>query len=600
MADTDNDVADMHLENNTQNPQLSNLQKGQTFNALQYLNEREGINHYHIRLSWYVRSFGTFNRFGARVPVPTKINIDLLQQLLQGYEDMEVVEWLKFGWPTGRPLNCPETKSLLINHKGANLFPQHIDNYFKTEISQGATIGPLVGVPWTERVAINPLNSRSKRGSSDNRRIILDLSFPRPGSVNDMIPKDTYLGNPYKLTYPTVDTMAQRVHELGPTCLIYRVDESRSFRQIPLDPFDYGLIGMYWKGLFFFDVNSPQGLRTGAMFCQRTTNAVRYIMNQMGYFLMNYLDDLHGCELPDRAWKSFEALLRVMRDIRRDIAHNKTTTPCQVVEVLGIWFDIVMQIIAVGPDRLSELMQLLEKWRFQTHATKKDMQRLIGKLQFVAKCIRPGRLFISRLLRWMTSLRDNEFRAIDRETRLDIKFWYDFLPRFNGVSILWHLEVETPDEELASDSCLTGCGAHSKSQFFHSTFPQFVLQETTNIAQRELLTICATIKTFAHTITGKKITFLCDNLASVQCVNSGRSKDPFMQRVLREIVFVSAINNCWIRTKFIGTKSNRKADILSRWHLNPKQSAQHFAEVIDTEMTEIKIQPEIFELNALW
>lgn len=95
--------------------------------------------------------------------------------------------------------------------------------------------------------------------------------------------------------------LAERIDQLPDTVLIYSVDMFKAFRQLEICPLDYPLLGMYWKGLFFWDCHSPMGLRTAGLFCQRTTLAVQYIHNSMEYFLMPYLDDLNGCEHESKA-----------------------------------------------------------------------------------------------------------------------------------------------------------------------------------------------------------------------------------------------------------------------------------------------------------
>ena len=44
-----------------------------------------------------VREKGYPNMFGARIPVKSKWNLTLLEELLQGYEDKQVIEGLKYG-----------------------------------------------------------------------------------------------------------------------------------------------------------------------------------------------------------------------------------------------------------------------------------------------------------------------------------------------------------------------------------------------------------------------------------------------------------------------------------------------------------------------
>ena len=78
-----------------------------------------------------------------------------------------------------------------------------------------------------------PLSSVPKKDSTD-RRTIMDLSFLLGTSVNDGIPKDTYMGDPFKLHYPATKV-------------------------------DYHLLGLVWNSKLYFDTKIPLGLRTGAM-----------------------------------------------------------------------------------------------------------------------------------------------------------------------------------------------------------------------------------------------------------------------------------------------------------------------------------------------
>ena len=127
---------------------------------------------------------------------------------------------------------------------------------------------------WRAIHSLVPLNSVPKQGS-DEPRFILDLSCPKGASVNDGICKDIYLGEPVNLTYPTVDDIAERIVQFWPGCLL--------FKQLPVDPYDYLLLGYSWRDQLFFDVRLPMGLRSAAMACQRVTNSVCFILSPAGY-----------------------------------------------------------------------------------------------------------------------------------------------------------------------------------------------------------------------------------------------------------------------------------------------------------------------------
>ncbi len=91
------------------------------------------------------------------------------------------------------------------------------------------------------------------------------------------------------------------------------------------------------------------------------------------------------------------------------------------------------------------------------------------------------------------------------------------------------------------DACLQGCGGwNSIRQFFHTSFPLDILQKGLHINALELLMIIVACKMWGNQRAGKCLLVKCDNEASATVMNSGKSKDYFMQACLRELAFVCA------------------------------------------------------------
>ena len=216
-----------------------------------------------ILIAHEVISSGVPNQFKCRIPLNTTWNIPLLESLLTEYHDKEVIEWLQFEFPMSRSDEFPDPTPAECNHQGATMYPEQVDTYLEKEIRMGATIGPFDIPPFLGRIGISPISTRQKRDST-SRRIILDLSWPIGESVNDGIDKNHYCGHPIKLTYPTIDTLAKRIFELGKNCRVWKKDLSRAFRICPLCPHDFSLAGMRWRNKLFFDKVMPMGLRSAA------------------------------------------------------------------------------------------------------------------------------------------------------------------------------------------------------------------------------------------------------------------------------------------------------------------------------------------------
>ena len=255
---------------------------------------------YDIMLAHKVIESGWPNRFGCRIPLHTKWNLQLFDALLMDYEDREVIEWLRYGFTISRHDEISDPMPAECNHKGATMFPEAIREYINTEIQLGAMIGPFRIPPFIGRMGISPLSTRPKKDSA-KRRIIMDLSFPFGWSVNDGIDKNTYYGQEIMLKYPTIDNLAKRISQLGSGCLVWKKDLLRYFHQVPACPRDYPLIGFRWDGLLYFDKYMPMGLRSAAYICQRVTTAIKFAHGQMGYWSINYLDDFGSAEEASQA-----------------------------------------------------------------------------------------------------------------------------------------------------------------------------------------------------------------------------------------------------------------------------------------------------------
>ena len=168
--------------------------------------------------------------------------------------------------------------------------------------------------------------TRPKAGST-NRRVIVDLSWPHGKSVNDMVCNDVYLGTNFKLKFPSVDDITGRVQKLDGNCLLYKIVLQRAFRHLKLDPRDIGKTGLYFLGEYYVDTAVPFEYRHGSVFMQRVTDSLRCIMHKNGYFIINYIDDLIGCDKPEVTVEPFQFLQNLIKKLGLVISEEKLFAP---------------------------------------------------------------------------------------------------------------------------------------------------------------------------------------------------------------------------------------------------------------------------------
>ena len=193
-----------------------------------------------------------------------------------------------------------------------------------------AVVGPFESVPFESRVGVSSLSTREKK-DSDDQRVIMDLSWPPSRLVNDGIAKDQFMWMWAKLMFPTIDTMAYHVAELGVGARMFKVDLTRYFRQLPMDQFNYSLLCFTWNEKIYFDVITHMGLCSAPYVAQRTSNGIRYIHNSLGYFLFNYIDEFLGAEQKEKVWQSFHTFQHTIRDLGIQESESKCVEPTEEI-----------------------------------------------------------------------------------------------------------------------------------------------------------------------------------------------------------------------------------------------------------------------------
>ena len=215
--------------------------------------------------------------------------------------------------PTDFDRTC-ELKSTETNHVSGLQNLDHIESYITEECEFNAMYGPFKQPPI--RLHISPLMTRSKQ-NSNKRRTNMDLSWPKGFSVNDGVKRDQYSGT---LHYPSLDNITNALKQLGPQALVYKIDISRAFRHLTIDPGDIDLLGLKHCN-YFIDGSLPFGFRHGSVLFQRCSDVIRYIMKTRGYkHFYNYIDDLIYIGLPHEIHQSFQFLQDLLKDMGLNIS----------------------------------------------------------------------------------------------------------------------------------------------------------------------------------------------------------------------------------------------------------------------------------------
>ena len=487
------------------------------------------------------------------------------------------------------------------NQKGVEEYPEQVREYIKKELEQGSIIGPFAKNPFGKSARFLPLDTRPKKNSHE-RRIILNLSYPfQAGSVNESINKEVYAGTEdMELRYPSVDNLAQIVRRKGKKARIFIRNLWKAYRQLWMCAGSIHLLGWCFENKFYFDVMFSMGSKSAAFCCQKTTSAITYIFGENGYDSVNYLDNLQAAEMDSRGDEAYDCLGWILSTIGIKELTKKATPPVYIAVFLGILFNTISMTLQITPDRLAEIKILLENWMTKQSATLKEMQSLLGKLNFAASTVRSGRIFVSRLINVLSSFPKHGRRKVSREIRKDIEWWLYFMEDFDGITIMPQINWDAPDTVFSSDANLTTCGGHSYNTVFYKRFPAWLLARSDiSINEKELITVVVALKLWRNNITNRNILACCDNQVSVEVVNSGKARNRFTQACLHEICFILVKSNAVLKLVHISSESNRIADCLSRWEETSKRE-QFYSITKHKELTFLNVEDRLFQFSHEW
>lgn len=518
---------------------------------------------------------GSKGYYGA---LPTPINVNNLERALSGHPDRSFVSTLcstlKHGVDVG--YSGSRVSRFSRNLPTALEQPHVVTANLLKEVALGRVAGPFSTPPFPN-FQVSPIGLVPKK-HSDKFRTIFHLSFPKSGttSINSSISKEEY-----SLQYITIDNAIQGILSLGQGCYLAKTDIESAFRLIPLRPSDYELFGMYWEGSYYYDKVLPFGLRSAPFLFNKLSEAVEWILlNKCCIsFVCHILDDFliiepasdgptpsQGCML------SLSSMLLTFRNLGIPIAVDKTQGPCTSLEFMGIILDSARLEARLPPDKVERIQTSLSLFESRKSCTLKELQALIGTLNFACRVVPPGRPFLQRMIE-LTRRVSQPHHHIKLSSGFfkDLSMWQDFISNWNGASFFLSTSwVNSDSLHLHTDaSGSLGFGGIFGSQWFHGQWRahQKLGQPGISIAWQELFALVVACHLWGETFRNKRILFFCDNRSVVDIVNSKRSRIPRVMDLVRHLTLLTLRYNFYLKVSHIEGKRNEIADSISRFQM---------------------------------
>lgn len=394
-------------------------------------------------------------------------------------------------------------------------------------------------------------------------RLIHDASLPEVGGIN-------YYASDTSCKYMDLKDACKIINQGD---FLAKVDLSNAYRSVKVHSSNYPYTGLHWRfqgdnqDTFFYDTKVPFGAAQSPSIFQRLSSAVCRIMkSKYSFCVIAYLDDFLIIESTyDRCSAALTCLIQLLRKLGFYINWNKVEGPSQRLIFLGILIDTCKLTLSLPGDKLTEFFNLLCDFKGKHRASKKQIESLIGKLNWSCQVIKGGRTFLRRLLDLKHSLKGSQHKVIlSDEFQKDLNWWIQFIHEFNGTV---NFINNKPITNIQTDACNFGGGAFFNSDYFYINWKiDMPAVADFHINIKETVTLILALFHWHEQLRDKYVMVFTDNMTARSIINKGTCKSSYVMNLLRQLFWLQATFNFTVQAIFLPGKFNVLADCVSRLH----------------------------------
>lgn len=360
-------------------------------------------------------------------------------------------------------------------------------------------------------------------------RVIHDHSRPLGQSLNDALTQSNF----------SFDSVDDAIRLMGRGCFMAKVDIEAAYRHVPIDPFDWDKLAFCWPSDslddLYLDGYLQFGLKNACEVFNRIGRAIVRMMRRRGFHcIIVYVDDfIIICPTEAMAWYAFWALRALLRKLgfQVNMRAHKCIPPCQLIEFLGITLNSVAMTASLSAAKLASLLHTINDTLHRHTITRRNLDKLNGKLNWVCKVVYGGRTFLRRLIdaQWSVTRPHHHIR-MSSQIRLDLEWWAQFLPRFNGQTDLIPSKPLSLHDFSTDASSSYGYGAFLMGGYFSLSFAEATSifpdapSPSEPIHVHELFAVLLLCRLYSTALSGQHIRLHIDNTIVVSVINKGTAK----------------------------------------------------------------------------
>lgn len=494
--------------------------------------------------------------------IRTPVIVNTYAKYLQGYNST-LYHFLIQGFQVGFRIPFQGDRQFRLSRNLPSLLGKEdiLQQKIEQEIKAGRVAGPYDDPPF-KNLQVSPLGLVPKKQPNEFR-LIHHLSYPQGSSINDKIPHDFCT-----VKYQSIQDAIIALKEIGVGALIAKTDLENAYKQIPIHSDDFELLGFRVNEKFYFDKTLPFGLSYACNLFEKFSSSLHWILqNKFSVkHCVHILDDFLFLGKPGTnechdALASFHVLAQ---DINLPIKSEKTVLPTTTLTFMGLEIDSLKFEIRLPEDKLIKLRQTISAFKGKRTATLRELQSLIGLLNFACAVVPPGRTFLRRIIDLTRGIqKPHHHRNLDKDARADLAAWSLFIEHFNGKAFFPSgLSFTSKTLHLFTDASNVGFGCVFGTKWFFGSFDTSWLEY--HISVREFFPIILAVEIWGSLLTNTSIVLHSDNIAVVYVINKLTSKGSNLMKLMRRLMVTSLKYNISFHAEHIPGLLNNAADLLSR------------------------------------
>ena len=288
-------------------------------------------------------------------------------------------------------LGLPKNQ-LCNNLKSALDHEDIISKEINSLLLEGRIHGPFEELPWPN-FRCSPLGTLMHK-CNPKRCVFNHYSWPKLGSVNDEMPDIEG-----EIHHQSFASAAAALCESGRGPLLAKLDLKDAYKHIPICSMDWHLLGFHWMGKFYYPVVLMFGGKSAPYIFNLFAEALHWIIQcHMLTSLQHYLDDFLPIFKPSVSMQTSNIAIDWIESLGKELGWlfqpAKTICPTTSLEFLGLELDSKALEACLPIEKLAYLRGLLDTWVSHKTCMLKELQEIIGFLQFCMQVVPHSRTFI--------------------------------------------------------------------------------------------------------------------------------------------------------------------------------------------------------------